>query len=204
VVRRAVSSAGSRAHHTSRLSRSSSRMGTTTDAGLGGPASRLSGTSVEPTSGSAVETHLAPVLVRDRGPPGTCRSPMTGRASSSDDAARTQVVLLLVAPGLAGAFISNARIGRRAWVSQPRGPRGASHESPPGGPDPVHSGNVSSLSGFGPEQTPRKRGVGGGFPGVRGKKLHPLASSSDGERREAVRSATTSAVRGPRGTPKRP
>ena len=84
----------------------------------------------------AVGTAWRPLLRRDRGPPGTSRSPMTGRASSSDDAARLRVLLLLflVAPGLAGAFNSNARIGRRAWVSQPRDPRGASHESAPGGP----------------------------------------------------------------------
>ena len=70
------------------------------------------------------------LLVRDRGPPGTVRSPMTGRASSSDDAARL-MVLLLDAPGLAGAFTLNALIERRAWVSQPRDPRGASHGKHP-------------------------------------------------------------------------
>ena len=34
------------------------------------------------------------------------------------------------APRWFGAVLSNARIGRRAWVSQPRDPRGASHQSP--------------------------------------------------------------------------
>lgn len=97
------------------------------------------------------------------------------------------MVLLLVAPGLAGAFISNARIGRRAWVSQPRDPRGASHESPPGGPDSVHSEDDPSVAGSRPGQTPGKQGVGGGLSGGERQKLHPLASSSDGERREAVR-----------------
>ena len=92
VVRRAVSSAGSRAHHTSWLSRSGSRMGTTTGAGLGGSASRLSGCRSSRRPSGAVGTAWRPLLRRDRGPPGTVRSPMTGRASSSDDAARTQGV----------------------------------------------------------------------------------------------------------------
>ena len=153
-----MSSAGSRAHHTSWLSRSGSRMGMTTVAGLVGPASRLSGCRSSRHPNGAVGTAWCPLLRRDRGPPGTSRSPMTGRASSSDDAARPQVLLLLplVAPGLAGAFNSNALIERRAWVSQPRDPRGVSHESPPGGRDPVHSsyGVILALSGSG--LTPRE------------------------------------------------
>ena len=173
VVRRAVSSAGSRAHHTSWLSRSGSRMGTTTDAGLGGSASRLSGCRSSRHPSGAVGTAWRPLLRRDRGPPGTVRSPMTGRASSSDDAARTQVLLLLLllfAPGLAGAFNSNALIERRAWVSQPRDPRGASHGKHPSWRDPVHSDDDASVAGFGSVQTPGKRGVRGGLSGAEGGK----------------------------------
>ena len=52
----------------------------------------------------AVGTAWRAQLLRDRGPPGTSRSSMTGRVSSSEDAARVLLLVLLVAPGLAGAF----------------------------------------------------------------------------------------------------
>jgi hypothetical protein len=45
---------------------------------------------------------VAPDLVRDRGPRGTSRSPMTGRESSSDDAARTRWCYLSTLPAWPG------------------------------------------------------------------------------------------------------
>ena len=167
VVRRAVSSGPiTRASHAVAVAQRFTH-GDDDRCGARGPASRISGCRSSRHPNGAVETAWRPLLRRDRGPPGTSRSPMTGRASSSDDAAKLRVLLLLllVAPGLAGAFISNALIERRAWVSQPRNPEGP-RTDPAGGLDSVHSDDDESVAGFGSDQTPGKRGCRGGLSGV--------------------------------------
>jgi hypothetical protein len=157
VVGRAVSSAGSGAHHASWLSRSGSRMGTTTGAELGGSASRLSGCRSSRHPSGAVGTAWRPLLRRDRGPPGTCRSPMTGRASSSDDAARLRCCYFSSLPDLPGRStpmrLSSAAPGYLNPGTR-EGPRTNQH---PVGPEPVHSEDDASLTGSGADQTPGKR-----------------------------------------------
>src|SRR4249920_538771 len=114
--------------------------------------------SVEPTSEWRRGNCVAPSLVRDRGPPGTSRSPITGRASSGDDAARTQVVLLLDAPGLAGAFTPMRLSSAAPGYLNPGTREGSRTENTRAGVNPVHSGNGSSVAGSRPGQTPGERG----------------------------------------------
>jgi hypothetical protein len=145
-------------------------MGTTTDAGLGGPASRLSGCRSSRHPSGAVGTAWRPLLRRDRGPPGTSRSPMTGRASSSEDAARLRCYFsyfssLPVLPGRSTPMrLSSAAPGYLNPGTR-EGPRTNQH---PVGPDPVHSDDDASLTGSGADQTPGKRGGRGGLSGAEG------------------------------------
>ena len=84
-----MSSAGSRAHHTSRLSRSGAHIRTTTARARWPCMSSLVDVGRADIPRGAVGTAWRVQLLRDRGPPGTSRSRMTGRVSSSEDAART-------------------------------------------------------------------------------------------------------------------
>lgn len=138
VVRRAVSSAGSRAHHTSRAiaqrftQGDDDRCGARWPLPVVSPGCRSSRHPVAPW-----ELAWRPIYARS-GSSKDVRSPMTGRASSSDDAARTRGATSRRSGSCRGVH-SNARIGRRAWVSQPRDPQRASHGKPQAGVNPVHS-----------------------------------------------------------------
>ena len=91
--------------------------------------SRLSGASVEPTSGGAVETALAPDLCAIGVLEGRPIARTTDRASSGDHAARARGTSSSPL-SCSGAFPSNARIERDARVSQPGDPRGPRTDHP--------------------------------------------------------------------------
>jgi hypothetical protein len=148
VVGRAVSSAGSRAHHMSRLSRCGSRMGTTTDAGLGGPASRLSGRRSSRHPSGAVGTAWRPIYARS-GSSRNVRSPMTGRASSSDDAARLRCCYFSSLPVLPGRSTPMRLSSAAPGYLNPGTLEGSRTENTQAGVNPVHSEDDPSVAGSG-------------------------------------------------------
>ena len=147
VVRRAVSSAGSRAHHTSRAI--AERFTHRDDDRCG---ARWPCQSSLRDAGRA-DIRVAPwelrgaLLVRDRCPPGTFRSPMTGRASSSDDAARTRGATSRRSRSGRGVHSQCAYRAPRLGIST-QGPARGLARITARGPDPVHSryGVILALS----------------------------------------------------------
>ena len=111
---------------------------------------------------------------------------MTGRASSSDDAARTRWCYFSSRPVFRGGSLQCAYRAPRLGISTQGPAKGPRTNHRPVDPDPVHSGDDASVAGFGPDQTPGNRGVEGGFPRL---------SGSDGAPR------TTPANRGTAGEP---
>ena len=104
-----------------RVSRGGSREVRRTDAGLGGPVGRLSGTSVEPTSGGAVGTAWRPTCTRS-GSSWDVRSLGDRPRVVKRSRGRDFVVLPLNAPGVArGVYFTCAYRAPRPSIST-RGP----------------------------------------------------------------------------------
>ena len=82
---------------------------------------------------------------------------MTGRASSSEDAARLRCCCFSSLPELPGRSIP-MRLSSAAPGYLNPGTREGPRTDPAGGLDSVHSEDEASLTGPGPDQTPGKRG----------------------------------------------